>query len=238
MNTILFVHGEKGGVGKSLYAATVADYILEKTGSVIVVEGDKTICDVANRFREVEGTTVIQSNLSRPETSEEAIIKLLEYLDGLNTQGDRHIVVNTPASVSTTLDTQSSLILPVVREMGYEIMVSWLMAGGMSEELLMRSSLCAGAARKIAVVNTHYVDAESWLKSKSHEEWMEDGGLDGQLPKMTASAVSVMQTHSTKPLSVLAGVDGGQSIVMRQSIKNWLSTAHAGAVAPLYEDLM
>lgn len=204
---------------------------------MIVVEGDKTICDVADRFKGVTGARVIQSNLSKPETSEDAIIKLLEYLSELETDGDMHIVVNTPANVSSTINAQSDLILPVVREMGYEVLVAWMMGGGRSEDLLMKSSLCAGADRKIAVVNAHYVDAESWLRSDVHDSWVEEGGLDGTLPKMTASAVSVMQTH-TRPLSLLAVSDGGQSIVMRQSLKNWLSVAYAGAVATLYEGLM
>jgi hypothetical protein len=234
---MLFVHGDKGGVGKSLYASTVADYILGKTGEVIVVEGDKTICDVADRFKGVTGANVIRSDLSRPETSEEAIIKLLEHLDGLDADGDIHIVVNTPANVSSTIDAQADLILPVVRDMGYKVMVAWMMGGGMSADLLIKSSLCAGADHKIAIVNSHFVDADSWLKSEAHGVWAEEGGLDGMLPKMTSSAVSAMQAH-TEPLSVLAGVNGGQSIVMRQSLKNWLATAYAESVAPLYNGLM
>ncbi|MBU2766516.1 hypothetical protein HAP94_10000 [Acidithiobacillus ferrivorans] len=237
MKTMLFVHGDKGGVGKSLYASTVADYILSKAEAVIVVEGDKTICDVGDRFSGVDEARVIKSDLSRPETSEEAIIKLLEHLDGISADGDVHIVVNTPANVSTTIDAQAALILPVVRDMGYEVLVAWMMGGGMSADLLMKSSLCAGADRKIAVVNSHFVDASAWLKSEAHSKWVEEGGLDGTLPKMTSSAILAMQTH-TEPLSVLAGSTGGQSIVMRQSIKNWLATAYAESVAPLYDGLM
>ena len=44
------IHGDKGGIGKSTFAFLHADFLLDRRGQIVIVEGDKKISDVADRF--------------------------------------------------------------------------------------------------------------------------------------------------------------------------------------------
>ncbi|MBU2768362.1 protein mobD, partial [Acidithiobacillus ferrivorans] len=48
--TIIFSHGDKGGVGKSVVAALLVDMALQRFGKASLIEGDTTTPDVYGRY--------------------------------------------------------------------------------------------------------------------------------------------------------------------------------------------
>jgi hypothetical protein len=235
MKTLLFVHGDKGGVGKSTYAALAVDYLLEKYETVTVVEGDRKIPDIAERFADVDNVTGILTDLARPDRAEDAVIKLFEEIE--RSGASEHVVVNTPASASSTIDSKADLLIPVAHEMGYQVLVVWMVGkGDISSRLAIESELCNQADRKIAVINEFLTSDSAWKAHSVHKEWIKSGGLEGVLPEITSRVAPVL-LESKGRYSDLTLPEAGQTIVVRQSIKNWLKQSWHQAVAPLYEEI-
>ncbi|HTP30381.1 MAG TPA: P-loop NTPase, partial [Anaeromyxobacteraceae bacterium] len=56
---IFIVGGGKGGVGKSIVAMTLADYLLEKGEEVLLIESDTSNPDVAKAYRDRTATAIV-----------------------------------------------------------------------------------------------------------------------------------------------------------------------------------
>lgn len=231
---ILIVHGDKGGIGKSTYAGLAIDYLIQLgEGDVIVIEGDKKIDDVSRRYQEVTGVTGMLVDLARPDFSEEAILGLFEEIERV---GGNHIVINLPASGSSTIDAQAEIIMPTVRSLGYEVYVSWLVgADEDSVTLAEESALCREADRKIAVLNEKEGNPEKfpWYQSRSRKEWLESGGLEGILPCLTERVAIKARAIPGRYSDLERSPE--LFIVERSSVFRWVRKAWETAVAPLYE---
>lgn len=232
--TILVLHGDKGGVGKSTTATLAADWVRRQFGTVLVVEGDETIFDVAPRFDGVDGVTTIAVDLARPDMSEDAIVALFSEIERAG--GDSHIVVNTPASASRTLDAQADLIVPTLEALGYTLLVGWMVDVGEDSAVLSgQSKLCALARHKIAIRNERLKPADRlpWEHHSARLAWRESGGSEGILPGLTERVAARLRDLPSVPFSALIE-DQRLTIVERQAIKRWVNGAWAGAIEPLY----
>ena len=230
MKKLFVVHGDKGGIGKSTFAFLHADFLLDRYGRIVIVEGDKKISDVADRFGAVPGIHGILANLARPDMAEEAIISLFEQIEGLGDAAG-HVIVNTPGSVSDTLDKKADLFVPTARALGYEIHVAWMVgddAAGIA--LSQTSALCADADRKVAIINAHKTDPKrgQWASSAARAAWMESGGLEAVLPALTDRAATILREHPRGRVLDLAKPEGGQTVVIQQVFHNWVRTAWEG----------
>ena len=232
--TILLFHGDKGGVGKTTGATLAADWLRRQFGSVVVVEGDETIFDVAPRFDGVPGVTTLAVDLARPDMSEDAIVALLGEIERAG--GNSHIVVNTPASASKTLDAQADLIAPTLADMGYDLLVAWMVDVGEDRAVLSQSSkLCALATHKIAIRNERLKPADRlpWQTHPARDAWLASGGIEGILPGLTERVAAKIRGINNVPFSDLIN-DQRLTIVERQAVKRWVNNAWTQAIEPLY----
>ena len=233
--TILVVHGDKGGVGKSTLAALCVDYCIDQFGACAVVEGDSKIDDVARRFGGTAGVSGYLVDLARADASEDAAVRLFEELERANAA---HVIVNTPASASSTIDAQADLIVPAAHELGYTVTVAWLVgAGEESARLAGESALCAQADRKVAVINDHYGTAATsiWERHAARAAWLESGGLETHLPDLTERVAEIVRA-STGRISALSAPDSNLPVVTRTVIKRWVQAAWTGPCAAIYQD--
>ena len=231
------LHGDKGGVGKSTGATLAADWLLRQFGSVVVVEGDEKIFDVAPRFDGREGVTTLAVDLARPDMSEDAIVALLGEIERAG--GDSHIVINTPASASKTLDAQADLIAPTLIDMGYDLLVAWMIDVGEDSAVLSQSSkLCALATHKIAIRNERLKPADRlpWETHPARDAWRASGGIEGVLPGLAERVAAKMRSINA-PFSDLIA-DQHLTIVERQAIKRWVNNAWTQAIEPLYQTVL
>lgn len=236
--TILVVHGDKGGVGKSTIASLATDWARRQFGRVMLVEGDETIFDVAPRFDGHADVEILAVDLARPDMSEDAIVALLGEIERAG--GDRHIIINTPASASKTLDAQADLIVPTLEEMGYRLLVAWMIdVGEDSAALSMQSKLCALAKHKIAIRNERLKPAASlpWERHPARDAWRASGGIEGTLPALSERVAARLRGIPNAPVSQLIS-DSRLTAVERQSIKRWVTGAWIGAIEPLYKNAL
>ena len=233
--SILVVHGDKGGIGKSTYAGLAIDYLTKRAndGSVIVIEGDKKIDDVARRYQGVEGVSGMLVDLARPDFSEEAILALFEEIERA---GGIHVVINLPASASSTIDAQAEIVMATVRNLGYEIYVAWLIGRDEdSAKLAGESALCRTADKKIAVLNEKDGNPEKfpWHQSEARKEWLESGGMEGILPCLTERVAIKVRALPGRYSDLERSPE--LYIVERSSVFRWVRKAWEGVIAPLYE---
>ena len=226
---LFIVHGDKGGIGKSLFATAFTEFLLARFGQACVVEGDAKIPDVAKRFGDSPEVTGLLTNLARSDKAEEATVTLFEKLEALGDAAEM-VVINTPGSASDTLDKNAHLFVPVAKVMGYDIHVAWMIADDMEGiNLSTESTLCAQADHKIAVINAAKTSATSgpWHRSDARRAWIESGGHESVMPVLTDRAMALLRETQRRPLD-LTTPESGQSIVIRQVFKNWLKSCADG----------
>ena len=71
MKRLVIAHGNKGGIGKSMFSGLLANYLLGKSSHCVVVEGDRTIPDVAARYAGARGRK--RSGTASPKNSQSFI---------------------------------------------------------------------------------------------------------------------------------------------------------------------
>lgn len=232
--SILVVHGDKGGIGKSTYAGLAIDYLIKRAhGTVIVIEGDKKIDDVARRYQGVDDVNGMLVDLARPDFSEEAILALFEEIERA---GGTHVVINLPASASSTIDAQAEIVMTTVRNLGYEIYVAWLIGRDAdSATLAGESALCREADKKIAVLNEKDGNPEKfpWYESETRKKWLESGGMEGILPCLTERVAIKVRALPGRYSDLEKSPE--LYIVERSSVFRWVRKAWEGVIAPLYE---
>lgn len=236
--SILVVHGDKGGIGKSTYAGLAIDYLTSRTndGSVIVIEGDKKIDDVARRYQGIEGVSGMLVDLARPDFSEEAILALFEEIERAD---GKHVVINLPASASSTIDAQAEIVMATVRNLGYEIYVAWLIGRDEdSAKLAGESALCrmGMADKKIAVLNEKDGNPEKfpWHQSEARKGWLASGGMEGILPCLTERVAIKVRALPGRYSDLEKSPE--LYIVERSSVFRWVRKSWESVVDPLYQE--
>lgn len=237
---LVISHGDKGGVGKSIFAMLSVDYALHRGVSVAVVEGDVKIGDVAKRYAGVDAVSVLGVDLDKSgRDAENAITSLFRNLEESDAE---FVVLNAPANAHKALDSQAEIIVPVAQDLGYEICVGWMI--GLEEScatLANDSVICEMADRKIAVVNRHesQYDADFfWFTNPASKDlWEKTGGLVGEIPDLASRVASKLKEYQGMPLAALAGKDSPLHLVDRQVIKNWLKKSWENAVIKLVEEV-
>ena len=236
MKKLIISHGDKGGVGKSIYSMLATDYLLDAGQVVAVVEGDVEVGDVARRYDGVDSVTAFSVNLDKSgRDAENAIAVLFRHVEKM---GCENVIINAPANAKKALDTNAEIIIPVAQDLGFEVCVAWMVGvEEASAEMSAKSVICEMADRKIAVVNRHDSEHDAdfaWFTRPAYKDaWIKGGGLTGEIPELASRVASKLKEHKGRSLASLAGPDSPLHIVDRQVIKNWLKKSWLSAVVPL-----
>ena len=238
MKKLVISHGDKGGVGKSIFAMLATEYALSQNIQVALVEGDVKIGDVAERYAGVDGLTGFAVDLDKSGSdAENAITTLFRHLED---SGADMVVLNSPANAHKALDSNAEIIVPVAESLDYEICTAWLMGiEEASARLANESLICQMSHRKMAVVNRHESPFDPdfvWFAHPAYKkEWVKSGGLLGEIPDLASRVATKLKEHQGMTLTGLAGKESPLHLVDRQVIKNWLEKSWRGAVIRLIE---
>jgi len=238
MKKLIISHGDKGGVGKSIYSMLAADYAIYSKTPVAIVEGDTKIGDVSRRYLGVDNVKVLEVDLDKSGSdAENAITTLFRHLED---SGREIIVMNSPANAHKALDQNAEIIVPVAQELGYEVCTAWMVGiEEASASLASESVICKMSDKRIAVVNRHESQFDPdfyWFTHpKYKDEWVASGGLLGEIPDLASRVAAKLKENQGVPLLTLAGKDSPLHLVDRQVIKNWIKKAWESAVIPLIE---
>ncbi|WP_409408771.1 hypothetical protein AAE485_10295 [Acidithiobacillus ferriphilus] len=236
MKHLVISHGDKGGVGKSIFSMLAVEFGLFSGRNIAIVEGDTKIGDVKARYENV--ASVLSVNLDKSgKDAENAIATLFGHLEGLESD---FVVMNAPANAHKALDSYAKLIVPVARELGFQICVAWMVGRESSSATLANeSAICQVADRKIAVVNRHESDYDQdyyWFTTPRYKDvWIASGGLTGEIPELASRVGAKVKEYQGRSFASLAGPESPLFIVERQIIKNWLRKSWQESVIPLIE---
>ena len=237
MKHLVISHGDKGGVGKSIFSMLAVEFGLFSGRNVAIVEGDTKIGDVKARYENV--ISVLSVNLDKSgKDAENAIATLFGHLEALDSD---FVVMNAPANAHKALDSYAELIVPVARELGFQICVAWMIGRESSSATLANeSAICQVADRKIAVVNRHESDYDRdyyWFAVPQYKDaWIASGGLTGEIPELASRVGAKVKEYQGRSFASLAGPDSPLFIVERQIIKNWLRKSWQESMTPLIEE--
>ncbi|MGC8605913.1 MAG: hypothetical protein ACP5VS_19800, partial [Desulfomonilaceae bacterium] len=104
MKTIIFSHGDKGGVGKSVVAALLVDMALQRFGRASLIEGDAKTPDVFARYQDDPQVVKKMISLNLAGDAATAVGGLAEWLENENPDDHLVTIVNLPANAGETLD--------------------------------------------------------------------------------------------------------------------------------------
>lgn len=237
--SIIYSSGSKGGNGKSMTAAVIADYLLAAGHPVAIVEGDLGQPDIAQRFK-AASIELRAVNLNRAGAAEAAIIKFAEALDGL--PRDAQIVVNLPASAEDTLDAMATLLIEAGVSLGHESYVYYSLGHQRTAtEALLRSLkeglLGAVGPDRRCVLYPLFLQPDTerfdFVRSGSREEYLTAGGLEAAMPAIRPESLVDKVLSLPGTFTSLAAPDSDLTFGERLFFgRQWLAQAHA-AVATL-----
>jgi len=128
MKSYVYVSGGKGGIGKSLMAITLVDYMLN-SGPVTLVDGDHINGDSSSVFKNKDDTSVsihriqIRVEDATGQTDVSGIGQSINFME----QEEQHsVVVDAPAGDTVLLTSAGDLIIDACLETGYQSVFVWL----------------------------------------------------------------------------------------------------------------
>ena len=174
---IIFIHGDKGGVGKSQTAMTLTDYLLSRGQSVRPIDTDTRNPDFARMF---EGTKI---NLTTHEG-------FLDLMDVVADADEKYLVVSLPAGVGAKLETEFDHFATAMNDLNRKIALIFVINRQSDSIILLQKAMeqFEKYTDKYAVVkNLFFGKPDSfvrWDDSKTRQNFLKSGGLEIVLPEL------------------------------------------------------
>ena len=181
---IYFVGGGKGGVGKSLVAIALTDYLVHRAGeAVLVLETDTANPDVAPCFEGEPGVRVELANLDRDEG-------WMRFADLCERHPDDTVVVNTAARNHAGVLEHGYILDAALAELGRELIVLWVINAERDGLQLLKAFMEAMPGRAVHVLRNLKHGAEAsfdlYNASRLREAVEAAGGTSANVPKLAA----------------------------------------------------
>jgi hypothetical protein len=228
MKTVIFSHGDKGGVGKSTIAAVMVDRIVDRAGSCTIIDGDVKTSDLHNRYSGTKGVDAHVMQINYAGAASVAMNQLSELVEGSDSE---FVVINCPAAAGDTLDELAGLFREVCTMLDIRMAATYAL--GTKDE-------CAGAlAQSLKNGLMSFVDendrmvlypifqgdkaAFPWEKDPARASYM---GKEGVFPSLEPKFVMQALEKTTGHLSdAIHRKDIGLTLYARVSIRHWLNDA-------------
>lgn len=233
--TIHYSAGAKGGVGKSMLAASIISALLSAGRRVALIEGDASQPDIALRYDELVELAAV--NLNRSGASEEAIIAFTTALEKMPVDAD--IVVNLPAAADDTLDELAELLVGAGQELGHESRVYYSLGhqapstasaiNSLNKGLL--GAVPAGSRRVVYPAFLAPVERFDFVTSGARDRVVQGGQIgEAVMPALKPDSLATKVLALPGAFSDIAtNPDAGLTFGERLMFKKWLADAHASA---------
>lgn len=184
---IVFVSGDKGGVGKS----TVSNGLINLIENTLAIDGDSRNPDVARIKRETE------PRMFDLRTSK----GWYELLNNLQTVTQDWVIVSLPAGVGQVFEKEFQSFVSEAKGIDFEVILLWVSSRQReSIELLNRVfDDCCGDIRVINVLNGFFGGREDfslWDGSKLRAKFIEKGGQEVYWPGLFDVVADKLSTYS------------------------------------------
>lgn len=237
MKAIIFSHGEKGGVGKSTVASVLVDALsFGAQKRVMLIEGDVKIDDVFARYHQ-HVVKAAKFNLADQTHYEDAISKMLEYLEKNSNQVDV-AVVNLPATATSTIDRDVDMISEAMSGLEADLRVVYSASSNPSGMMTIAESFADGLAaysKKTLLLAQEFFGDEGLVErlKRIHPEV-------AVFPALASYTYSAVMEKPDVPLSLLCTREHPQALetfIQRVRLSGWLQRA-SRALEGLVGDLM
>ena len=120
-NSVFYVGGSKGGVGKSLFSFALVDYLLNRNANVLLVDTDTDNPDVFKAHKEL----ALPNLLCRLNCLDDAD-GWADLLDTVQNYPDHAVVINAAARTKTSTASHGDIMKQALRGMRRELVVFWI----------------------------------------------------------------------------------------------------------------
>lgn len=228
----IVVHGDKGGVGKSMVAQALADYLMSKGVKVAIVEADTQNPDCARMYNK---------NLPLTHTNVRSENGWMDVMDFVMKHPDHTIIMNTPAGIGEYMRTDMHSFADFLKaqEMPVEMELWWVMnVQHDSVNLLSEAYKAYGQhfARVRVVCNLHYAGGDKsahgpfvlWHESPLKAQIENRQGLTIFFPGLHIRVVAkVLDPKKVMPFSDAVDAVVGESVGLEHSerwkLQQWLN---------------
>lgn len=237
--TIIFSHGDKGGVGKSVVAALLVDMSLQRFGKASLIDGDTTTPDVYGRYSNYSNvlSTVLTLNLAGDAST--AIANLADWLENSNKKDHAVTVVNLPANASETLDGLADMLVPVCEDLGYDVAACYSIGKGADAANSLKRSLDDGFLarlnpnRRMVVVPEFFGPRDSfvWFTRPEARSYIY---LQSAISRLEPTPVADLIFKTNGAFSDMEQrKPEGFGVYHTHALRRWLKASHA-ALAPIF----
>jgi CobQ/CobB/MinD/ParA nucleotide binding domain len=221
--SVFFVHGDKGGVGKSFLAAVLVEYLCERTGAVAVVDADMRNADLHAVFSGGDIPT-----LSTDLREEDGWIEFAAFLESAP---QKDIVVSLPAGIGDEVTQNRDFFRDALQGLRRSLVVFWVLNRSPHSVALLRPFMdhYADTARAMVAVRNCFFGAPErfarWNAAKTREAFLGAGGLEMDLDDLNDAVADATFLHlPPRRFSDTAALNYAQRLVLRR----WLNRAYAG----------
>jgi hypothetical protein len=235
MKQLYISHGDKGGVGKSILAAIVAESILGNNNQIGLIEGDTAQPDLALRYDNDLDVLLGVLPLNRAGDASQAVSKFATWLERSD---PAHVVINLPAGASETLDEHGDLIRQVGDALGYSLTCFYSLGKGDTPTAGLVKSLQSGlmshieTTRQIVVYPAFQGDPHDfvWYGHAARKSFQ---GREIIMPALPSrSAFKKLLSTPGRIAGLAARGANDWMVVDRLNVARWLKSALA-AVEPI-----
>lgn len=179
---IILVDGDKGGVGKSVVAGALVDWIFGKRHEVAVVDGDARNADVGRLFDEL--LPVTQADLRVHDG-------WMDVTDFIYSQPlHRTVVISMPAGIGGELKREAGRFAEMARQQKRPIVLAWVINRTPDSVVLLKEaieSIGADLAHKVVFKNLFFGDPDKfrrWDSSEIRKDFEKSGGMVLGFPEL------------------------------------------------------
>lgn len=241
---IVFVHGDKGGVGKSFTSARLIDLARTTGIDVAVVDGDTQNPDIARMW---DGILSVKSCNLRSKDG------WFDITDFVFEQRNKTTIISMPAGIGPQFKDQGISFCESMKKLGVNIHLLWVLNRLPDSINLLHETLATAGHlidKKFAVKNLVFGESAKfarWQNSETRSQFEKSGGLTLELleldervvDKLFGDAQNVMPfSNCTYDLTNISSTADGQRLSPSEnlSLTQWLAKT-AIAFDPVIQSL-
>lgn len=230
---IIFVDGDKGGVGKSWASCTLLDWMQKKQMPVAAVDGDTRNPDVSRMF--ADSAPVLNANLRIHNG-------WMDMIDFLVANPSANVVVSMPAGIGDVLKKEGRAFLQTAKLLNRPLGMLWVMNRQADSVNLLNEALAAigdGLAFKVAVKNLMFGETDQfyrWEGSETKKRFEKSGGItidmtelhERTVDKLLGNNDTVMPfSKAVMPVSNVSGSPHKLTPSENMELITWLQENHS-----------
>jgi hypothetical protein len=233
-NKLIIVHGDKGGVGKSVVAALYLDHAIKNGDEIIAIEADQRNPDV-ELYAKGHVTTI---NVDMSTSS--------GWISLLNTLGEhkgKDFVISLPAQAGQNLSEQGSKLCSAVEKLGLELIMLFPINRQKQSLIQLKHAINdLACADKVIVIKNGFFGEPDHFRRWQNSNLRKDLGITGDhadpqisgsvseayLPTLVKNVVDALEKDLKPYTMALEDLNLGEQAFLEE----WLAAGHK-----IFEDL-